>query len=235
MSKPKEALGPRTAVTMQWTEYRVSKIGLTPLCGSVPSAPDIIAAWLEARQPRVRAPGARSMQEVNEEVLASLERGEEYDPVTSNVLVFQRHHGICCVRYDTLRAHIKDCARVVSGYTGRMQGERSFATKAVNGLYTDAKEYWVPVRRPDGEPVDKHDDELERAVHPKPGISALKKFERIMPWRIDFTLKVLTVGGKLAVAEDDLHTIFTYGGTHGYGGERGADGGKYEYTLAAAR
>jgi hypothetical protein len=214
-----------------WTRFRVSFLGLTPLCGSVPSDPEIIKAWLNARQPRVKPPGARSMQEINEEVLASLERGEEYDPDTSQILVFQRDGDACCVRYDTLRAHIKDCARVVSGHTGREKGERSFATKAVNGLYTDARQYWVPVLRPDGEPVTKHDEEIERAIHPRPGVSALKKFERIKPWRIDFTLKVLTMGGQLTVKDDDLHIIFTYGGSHGYSGERGADGGKYDYTL----
>lgn len=215
-----------------WTRYVVVMLGLTPLCGSVPSDPEIVAAWLRARQPRVKPPGAKSMQEVNEEVLRSLETGEEYDPATSQILVFQRHEGTLRERFDTLRAHVKDCARVISGYVGREKGERSFAVKTVNALYVAETPYWVPILRPDGEPVTKHDEEQERAVHPRYGVSALKRFERIFPWKIEFTLKVLTVGGKPVIPMSDLATIFEYGGTHGYAGERGADGGRYEFTLA---
>ena len=225
------AKSPKPGPDSLWTRYTVTLDGLTPLCGSVPSDPEIVGAWLKARQPRVRPPGAKSMQETNEEVLASLERGEEYDEASCQILVFQRHEGACVERFDTLRAHIKDCARVVSGYTGRIEKERSFATKAVNGLYVAETPYWVPILRPDGTPVTKHDAETERAIRTPRGASALKRFERIEPWRVVFTLKVLTVGGKMAVAEDDVHMIFTYGGTHGYAGERGADGGRYTYDL----
>lgn len=216
-----------------WTKYRVTWDFMTKMYGSVPSDPEVVAAWLNARKPRVRAPGARSIEEINEEVLASIARGEEFDEKSSQILVFQRHRGICSARFDTIRAHIKDCSRVLSNqYVGRIDGERAFSTRVINGVYTDPAVPWVPILRPDGEPVTKHDGELDKFVHPRPGVSALKRLEWIEPARMVFTLLVLQAqGNKPSVAETDLHTIFTYGGIHGYGGERSTDGGKYTYRI----
>ena len=216
-----------------WTKYRVQWDFLTKMYGSVPSDPEVVKAWLGARQPRVKAPGARSIEEINEEVLASIERGDEFDEKSSQILVFQRDKGVPCVRFDTIRAHIKDCSRVLSNqYVGRIEGERAFSTRVINGVYTDPAQYWVPIVRPDGAPVTKHDGELDKFVHPRPGVSALKRLEWIEPARLVFTLFVLTSqGNKPSVAESDLHTIFQYGGVHGYGGERSTDGGKYGYGI----
>jgi hypothetical protein len=92
--------------TSIWTHYRVRWTFMTKLCGSVPSDPEIVRRWLEAREPRVRPAGARSIEEINEEVLATLERPEsEY-----SVLQFQRNGGLLVMRYSTVKAHIKDCA-----------------------------------------------------------------------------------------------------------------------------
>lgn len=216
-----------------WTRYRVTFDFMTRTYGSVPSDPEVVAAWLKAREPRVKAPGARSIEEINEEVLASIERGEEFDEKSSQILVFQRHRGVCSVRFDTIRAHIKDCSRVLSNqYVGRIEGERAFSTRVINGVYTDPAAYWVPILRPDGELVTKHDGEMDKFVHPRAGVSALKRLEWIEPARIVFTLFVLGAkGNKPSVSEDDLHHIFTYGGIHGYGGERSTDGGKYTYRI----
>jgi hypothetical protein len=45
---------------------------------------------------------------------------------------------------------------------------------------------------------------------------------------INVRLKVL--GG--AVSQDDLEAVFTYGATHGYGGERGDGEGRYEFEIS---
>lgn len=207
-----------------WTLYSVRFNFLTRICGSVPSDPELVRAWLDARKPSVRPPGSKSIDEINEEVLATIERG--FDEEGSNILVFQRHEGVCCLRAATFKAHIKDCARVLSGLVGKIESTAAFSTRVKNGVYHDEHAYWVPILRPDGKPVTKHDGEKDQPIHTWRG-SALKRFEWIEPARVDFTLKVLDH----LVKEDDLHKLFQYGGVHGYGGERSNGEGRYEYAL----
>lgn len=215
-----------------WIRYRVTWNFLTDLCGSVPSDPEVVKAWTDARRPNKRPPESRSLDQINEEVLTSIERGEDFDEASCQILVFQRHGHACCVRSATIRAHIKDCARVLSGYQAKDDNTRSFATRVINGLYHDPAEYWTPILRPDSSPVTKHDRERDLFVHPRHGISALKRIEIINPARIVFTLLMLqAAGGKNSIAEDDLHRLFQYGGVHGYGGERGNGEGRYTYSF----
>lgn len=225
---------PSTSDTRQlWNIYRVRWQFLTRLCGSVPADPAIIQAWLRAREPLVKPAGARSIEEINEEVLASIERGEGEADQSYSMLVFQRHEGRLVMRYNTVRAHIKDCARVLSAqFVGRIQGERAFSTRVINGVYLDERQYWLPIRRPDGKPVTEADGEYDKAIHVRgvrgEPMNALKRFEYVEPPSVlEFTLKVL---GK-SVSINDLHHIFEYGGVHGYAGERSDGEGRYEYTI----
>lgn len=217
-----------------WQQYRVRWHFLTRLCGSVPADPELVQRWQEARRPAVMPAGARSIQEINEEVLATLERGDE-DTSEYSLLQFQRHGGGLVQRYGTVRAHIKDCARVLSAqYVGRIQGARAFSTRVINGVYLDEHEYWLPILRPDGSPVATGDGFMDKAVHVRgprgEPLNALKRIEFVEPpSMLVFTLKVL---GQ-SVAESDLHMLFEYGGVHGYAGERSDGEGRYEYELEA--
>lgn len=214
-----------------WTLYRVRLEFLTNLCSSVPADPAIIKKWLEARGPDVKPAGALSIQQINEEVLASIERGES-EPQYS-MLVFQRDQGRLVMRAATMRAHLKDCARVLSAqFVGRIQGERSFATRVINGVYLDERVYWLPVLRHDGSSITGPDGAHDKPIHVRgprgEPLTALKRFEYIEPpSMMEFTLKVL---GR-SVSETDLHHLFQYGGTHGYAGERGDGEGRYGYSL----
>jgi len=125
-----------------WTRFAVTWRFLTRICGSTPADPALIKKWLDARQPRIRPAGGKSMQEIEEEVIASIERGALVDDEQASMLVFQRHQGAICMRYSTVRAHLKDCSRVLSNqfYT-RMQGERAFSTRAINGIYLPPSQY----------------------------------------------------------------------------------------------
>src|SRR5262245_50827897 len=115
-----------------WVKYRVRLEFLTSLCGSTPADPEVIAAWLAAREPRVKPAGALSIQEINEEVLASIERGEGEPDQDYTLLVFQHHAGALVERAATIRAHIKDCARVLSSqFIGKIKGERAFSTRVI--------------------------------------------------------------------------------------------------------
>lgn len=218
-----------------WTAYRVTWRFLTRLCGSVPADPEMIQAWIRARQPSVKPAGGRSISEINEEVLATIEAGRADEEPEYSLLQFQRIDGALVQRYGTVRAHLKDCARVLSAqYIGRVQGERAFSTRVINGVYLDEHEYWLTIRRPDGEPVRDSDGFMDKAVHVRgprgEPLNALKRIEFIEPpCQLTFTLKVL---GK-SITESDLHTLMEYGGTHGYAGERSDGEGRYEYELEA--
>jgi hypothetical protein len=213
-----------------WTEYRVSLNFVTKLCASVPADEGLIKKWLDSRRPKMRPPGGRSIDEINEEVLASLPLEEEQ----VNGLIFQRNNqngSNLVVRTATLRAHMKDCAdKISSFYVSRIQGERSFAVKVKHCVYHDEMQYWTPILRPDGSLIYEADGTMERPVHAfVKGIpvNSLKLFEFVEPARIDFKIKIL--GG--VVKQKDLETLFTYGGTHGYAGERSNGEGRYSFKI----
>jgi archaellum component FlaF (FlaF/FlaG flagellin family) len=215
-----------------WTIYRVQWDFITQLCGSVPSSKDLVDDWVNARKPKAQPPGTKTIDEIQEEVFETLDNAEE--PSYSK-LVFQRNErGEIVMRAATVRAHIKDCARVISGqYVGKIQGERSFATRIINGVYVDEEQYWIPVTTQDAKPVPmKNAMSRDKAVHvkgPRGTMNALKSFEYVEGARMRFRLKVL---GKSASLKD-LETLFMYGGVHGYAGERGDGEGKYRFTIEA--
>lgn len=218
-----------------WKIYRVRLDFLTNLCGSVPGDSELIKKWLDNRTPTHRPPGGRSIDEIQEEVLATLtEPVEEAEP---SYLMFQRNPGNggnLVLRTATLRAHMKDCSRVISGHSAKIQGEKSFATKVKNFVYHDEKDYWTPILRPDGSLIYEADGRREKAIHvpsPRGQMNALKMFEIVYPARVDFTLKVFCLGDKEAVPLKDLSTLFVYGGVHGYGGERSDGEGRYSFEI----
>lgn len=231
-----------------WTIYHIRFDGLTKLCGSVPGNPDMVDEWQNARKSKAKAPHGKTLAEINEEVLSTLAREAE-EETDYQILTFQRVNNTLVMRADTVRSHIKDCARTLATlYVGKLEGESSFATRVINGVYHDEHQYWLPILRGEtGIPLSVHDGEMDKAVHPRHGKSCLKRFEWVEPWRIEFRLKVLTpppapakvnkkgvvveFKRRPAVSEEDLKTIFEYGGTHGYAGERGAGEGRYMASI----
>lgn len=218
-----------------WIEYDVTWNFLSYLCGQTPADPEIIGPWLEARQPKVKPPEGKSMEEINAEVMDTIERAEEEQ---FSKLVFQRVDGHLVMRAATVRAHLKDCARVLSAqYVARIQGERAFSTRVINGVYLDERKYWIPVLSQDtGRPITAIDGEKEKPVHAKgprgQPINCLKCFEYVNNARMKFRLKVLgRQGSSGSVSERDLEILLQYGGTHGYGGERSEDGGRYIFEI----
>jgi hypothetical protein len=223
----------------RWATYRLRLDFMTSLCASVPANPELIAKWLAARQPRVRPPGGKSIDEINEEVFATLPELEEPEPA---LLIFQRNPtngSNLVIRAATLRAHMKDCAGVISRSEGKIEGESSFAVKVKNYLYHDPKDYWLPVLRPDGSIILDADGRREKPIHVRDArgrpMNALKCFEFVNPARIDVILQIWRVptkdGFRTMITEKDLQTLFLYGGCHGYGGERSDGEGRYNFTL----
>jgi hypothetical protein len=187
-----------------------------------------VKKWLESRQPETEPTGARSIDEIHEEVLATIAEETE-----ASMLVFQRLDGHLVMRAGTVRAHIKDCARVMSAqYIGRANqtSTRAFSTRVINGVYLPNDTYWVPLLS-NGERLTEPSGARDKPVHvrgPKGMTNALKRFEYVMPpVSMEFDLAVL---GE-SVSENDLRLVFDYGGVHGYGGERSDGEGRYAYTL----
>ena len=163
----------------------------------------------------------------------------------SNILTFQRHDGGLVMRAATIKAHIKDCARRLSEYhVGSVKGQYAFSTRVLNTVYPDPATYWIPILRPNGKPITKPDGEQDKPIHvsgPQGRQNALKRFEWVEPWRLDFVLHVLAAPSAKtkkphpAVQEEDLQTLGEYGGCHGYAGERGDGDGRYAQTIRRIR
>ena len=212
-----------------WKYYKLEMTFLERLCASVPASPDLIAAWLEARKPRAIAPGRKTIAEIQEEVFQTITEDQKEE---ANLLVFQQVDGGLVVRASTIRSHLKECARTISSlYVGKIKGERSFATRFINSVYHDEKAYWIPILKQDGTPFTEPDGKREKPIHVRgprgEPINALKCFECVDEPKIAVTLKVL---GR-AVSLNDLETVLSYGGVHGYGGERGDGEGRYVFSI----
>lgn len=214
-----------------WQYYRVRWTFLTQICGSVPADPAIIKRWLASRQPAARPAGGKSIEEITEEVLDTIDNTlADEELALASMLCFQRHDGQVVVGARTIKGHIKDCARQISGmYVGMIQGEKSYAQRAINGVYLPPADYWIPVLR-DGRPLAAADGTREKPIHVRTArgpMSSIKNFEFITQPTIEFTLQVVTKSFSL----DDLQTLFEYGGVHGYGGERSDGEGRYTYDI----
>lgn len=225
-----------------WTEYEIEWRFVTKLCGSIPADPDIQRKWLESRRPKNKPAGARSIDELAEEVAATTPTVEEEEE--ERLSVFQRVEGGLVMRASTIRAHFKDCGRVLSSiYYGKpgkaekgAESERSFAVRVLNALYYPPANYWIPLVRGDGARISAPDGTVDgKPIHvqTRQGMrNAFKSFEYVEGAVMRFAVKVLTTpAGKLVVSEKELNELLEYGGTHGYGGERGDGEGRYEATL----
>jgi hypothetical protein len=217
-----------------WSLYDVRFNFLTDLCASVPANKEIVTKWLEAKEPKVKPAGGRSIAEIQEEVVATLAEGEETleEQMEKSMLVFQRVDGVLVLGASTFRAHWKECAGKLSSlYIGKIQGERTFKQRVLNGVYHDETRYWIPILNQDGNLITDPAYEIKHkaviARGPRGTVNALKVFEVIDRPIVDLRLKVL---GN-CVRQEDLETLFQYGGTHGYGGESSDGEGRYIATV----
>jgi hypothetical protein len=245
-----------------WKEYDVRLDFLNALCGSVPGNDKLIEPWLNAQAPKVKPPGGKSIAEIHEEVFATLpEQGEDTGEKKPARLVFQRiplagsEKRILALRSATFRAHMKDCARTVSSlYVGKIEGERSFSSRVLNGVYHDEVAEFTPITKADRSYFYEDDPAIlnyDKPVHSKmpdgTPINALKNIEYVEGASVTFRIKVLQAKPKAsasdakqpkgsptakpAVSQEDLETLLSYGGVHGYGGERSDGKGRYKFTV----
>lgn len=211
-----------------WTAHRVQWSFDGKLCGQTPKNVEMVNSWLMARRPEATPPQARSIPEIQAEVAASMANEETVEEVEQRSwLGFQAQNGQLVMRGATVRAHLKDCARIISKmYVGKVKGESTLGWKIVNGLYV--KEYWVPILR-DGIPVTVPDGYMDKAVHVQTRqgpMNALKRIDFLQGVTMTFTLQLLC-----GLKHSDIETIMQYGAIHGYAGERSEAEGRYVYEF----
>lgn len=203
-----------------WLFYEVSMNFEGRLCGSVPLSKELIRPWLESRMPNAKPEDARPIEEIEEEVLASIEEAEE-----RTTLGFQQDINGLFVRAGTIKAHIKDCANQIKDVV-KVKALRS---KVANKVFIEPDP--IHIQQANGEFVQSEDGEFERAVHvmtaqgPR---NALKRIRYIEQPTITFTVRLLK---DKEVTPDVLRSIFEYGSVHGYGGERGMGEGRYAFSM----
>jgi hypothetical protein len=218
-----------------WQKYQVSWTFKNRLCGSFPLNRDMISPWLEARKPANKPEVGRSIAEIAEEAVDSLAKTEEENLILEErtTLGFQRNDDFLVMRGGTIKAHIKDCARVLSSFSEKPvkgSGERSLAVRAVNCIYPE--EYWVPILK-NGKGIKISDGTFDKAVHvttaqgPR---NALKRIHFIENPTLVFHLNILSTNRDI-ISSADLEKIFDYGAIHGYAGERGDGEGRYDWEL----
>lgn len=220
-----------------WKKYRVTFDFVGKLCGSTPLSPNMIAPWLEARKPTVRPAGGKSIAEVHQEVLTTIAtediEKENVEIEQRITLGFQNIDGQLVMRGGTMKAHIKDCARILSSMVyAKIKGERSLAVRVLNCV--NVEEAWIPIHK-NGRPVFEADNFIDKAVHVQTMMgprNALKRILYVDRPSMVFTLMVATTNdGKPVVPVKDLERVFTYGAVHGYAGERGDGEGRYAFEI----
>lgn len=230
-SRPEIDLWQRVAVVWEFTTW---------LCASLPNDMKAIANMEKARSPQTKPPDARDLDSIAQEVIETTltEERVEGEPIVN---VFQQldfpELGRClAVRMATVRAHLKESAKKISKYySGKVEGESSFAVKAMDNLYYPMQVEYIPILDSDGNPIREPDGQHVKPVHfmtMRGPESAIKTFDYVDRPMLYFELWLgKTAKDKSIITEKDLERIMMHGGTKGYAGERSDGKGRYVYRL----
>lgn len=205
--------------TEMWKEYDVTMTFTGRLCGSVPLSKKIIPNWLESRKPKKEPEDARSLEDIEKEVLESIE-----DVVERTTLGFQHDNMGFWLRGGNVKSHLKDCGNQIKYALGLT----ALKAKVANAVYIN--EYKIHILK-DGKHVNETDGQYEQPVHawtPQGQINALKNIHYIKKGSLSFRIRVLKFKD---FDIDVLEKIFDYGSIHGFGGERSLGEGRYTYTI----
>ena len=121
---------------------------------------------------------------------------------------------------------------------GKIDGEKAFSTRFINSVYQDEAKAFVPLLKADDTPFTEPTGKYTKPVHAigmrGVPINALKTVEFCDDAHIVFRVKVLKAQNPKAkpiVSKEDLETVLSYGGVHGYAGERSDGRGRYLFTV----
>lgn len=189
------------------------------LCGSVPQSKELVPIWLKARMPKKAPDDARPIEEIEQEVLESIEETEE-----RTTLGFQKDDKGYWIRGGNVKAHLKDCANQIKD----IAKIKAFRSKIANKLYVD--EYKVYLHQ-NGNVITKSNGSFEQPVHvitmqgPR---NALKVIQYVEKPEMSFTLQFLV---DKEIGDEQIRQLMEYGSVHGFGGERGMGEGRYAFQI----
>jgi len=204
-----------------WKNYKVRLEFLGKLCGSVPQSKELVSIWLDARKPKRKPDDAKPLEEIEQEVLDSIDQ-----EIEKTTVGFQHDDSGLYVRGATIRAHLKDCANQIKDFVG----VKAFKAKVANRLYID--EYKVYLTKGNGN-LTEIDGSYEQTIHAmtqRGPINALKSVQYVENAQLEFTMKLLDDGNK-EVTLDNITKLFEYGQVHGYAGERSMGEGRYNFDI----
>lgn len=209
-----------------WKRYAVELQVTNEFMAGIPKNPELIAAWLEARQPSEAAIARR--RENGEEITAVADLAkrvaEEVDPTDDAEekawLGFKKDsEGFLYIEGSNVKAHLKDCANVLQ----KLLDFKALRAKLADRVYVENERVHLGADEPTG--YYEHPVHVMTRQGPR---SALKRNDYVMRPKLAFVLRVLDDN---VIKEGLLRDVFEYGGTHGIGAERGLGYGRY--TLEA--
>ncbi len=223
-----------TTIKNIWTRWKVTIQITNELMAGIPKNKELIKTWLESRKPSDAAFTKRdaagevlpTVDELTEQVASDVGANDTKDKDTAQAeedfswLGFRKddERGLW-VRGSDMKAHIKDCANILKD----LLELKALRSKVADRVYVVEEAIWFGKMDPDGH--------IEPPVHVMTRMgkrSALKRNDYILRPEISFTLRVLDDD---VIDEELLRAIFDYGGTHGFGAERGLGYGRYTLEL----
>jgi len=206
-----------------WKKFKISLKFENRLCASVPQCKELVRPWLEARAAKKMPDAGPDLDEMEKEVIETIDLDEEVEKTTLN---FQRDDKGLFVRGGTFKAHLKDCANQVKD----VLKIKALRAKVANKVYID--EYRIYLRNGGSGILQESHGAFDQPVHVMTAMgprNALKNINYVKNASMEFTLKILSPDKE--VTPDIVEKILEYGAVHGYGGERGMGEGRYSFTI----
>lgn len=202
-----------------WERYQVEMRFEDRLMGGVPKHSNVIKSWLEARMPTHAPPDATPLNELADQVAVAVQATEDAENKVWTGFMGETERGLYIPGFH-LKAHLKDVANIAKAFLG----EKNLKAKLADRLFVDDKEIWLGVKEPAGY--------WEHAVHimtPQGPRSALKRTDYVVTPTLCATIRVFADG---VITESLLQSLFEFGGTKGFGAERGLGNGRYQAKLS---
>ena len=208
-------------------DYYAVKWTLTnELIAARPSDPEAIVKMLEQK----------GREDLAEEVINGV-GGAPEEPSKASHLVFQHNEGGLCMGGYTVKAHLKEAARILSPFMMTADGKKRIANyrfKFANHCYV--LDDVIPIMRDGSQVVDPDGVEIRTAtvMTRKGPESIVKQHDYVLGAELQFTLRALrnVTPDEDIVSLQRLNVLMEYGSIHGYAGERSMGHGRYTHDMA---
>jgi len=200
-----------------WKLYKAELDFTGQLMGGIPKNADMIASWLEARAPKIAPPDAIPLEVLADQIAEEV--GASEDEEAKIWTGFKSDENGLYIEGSNLKAHLKDGANILKD----MLGIKALKAKLADRVHVTTEKIYLGVEEPNGY--------WEHAVHVMTRLgprSALKRNDYVVKPSLVAEFRVLDDG---VIKSETLENIFEFGGTRGFGAERGLGHGRYTYTL----